>query len=51
MIRNLGGGQHSHIGLVMPEEEYNQVTGYTYTKPRHPGELKIEINTPYTKPS
>ena len=46
MINNLGGGQHGHLGLAKSDAEYNQITGYTYTKPTHPGEMKINKNTP-----
>ena len=49
VISNLGGGQHGHRGLVVPDAEYNQITGYTYTKPTHPGQLKIKENTPLHK--
>ena len=49
VISNLGGGQHGHLGLVVPDAEYNQITGYTYTKPTHPGQLKIKENTPLHK--
>ena len=37
VISNLGAGQHGHRGLVVPDAEYNQITGYTYTKLTHPG--------------
>ena len=36
VISNLGGGQHGHLGLVIPDAKYNRITGYTYTKPSHP---------------
>ena len=41
MISNLGEGQHGHL----PDAEYNRITGYTNTKPSHPGDLKIAENT------
>ena len=44
LISNLGGGQHGHLGLVIPDAEYNRITGYTYTKPSHPEDLKIAEN-------
>ena len=47
VISNLGGGQHSQLGLVVLDAEYNRITGYTYTKLTHPGELKIKENTPF----
>ena len=49
VISNLGGGLHSHLRLVVPDAEYNQITGYTYTNPTHPGELKIAENIPLHK--
>ena len=41
IISDLGGGQHGHIGLVIPDAEYNRITGYIYNKPSHPGDLKF----------
>ena len=46
VISNLGGGAHGHLGLVLPSYEYKNITGTTYIKPEHPGELKIDDNTP-----
>ena len=45
VISNLGGGQHGHLGLIIPDTEYNRTIGYTYTKPSHPGDLKIAENS------
>ena len=49
VISDLGGGQHGHLGLVVPDVEYNRITDYTYTKPTHLGELKIKETTPLHK--
>ena len=45
VISNLGGGQHGHLGLVIPDSKYNRITGYTYIKPSHPWDLRIAENT------
>ena len=31
--------------MVIPNAEYNRITGCTYNKPSHPGDLKINENT------
>ena len=46
VISNLGGAQHGHLGLVIPDAEYDGIKGYTYNKLSHPGDLKIGKNTP-----
>ena len=46
VISDLGGGQHGHLDLVIPDAKYNRITGCTYIKPTHPGHLKIKENTP-----
>ena len=46
VISDLGGGQHGHLGLVIPDAKYNRITGCTYIKPTHPGDLNIKENTP-----
>ena len=48
-MSNLGGVQHGHLGLIVSDAEYNQIIGYVYTKPTHPGELKIKENIPLHK--
>ena len=45
VISDTGGGQQGHLGLVIPNAEYNRITGCTYNKPSHPGNLKIHENT------
>lgn len=34
---DLGGGQHGHLGLVLSDVEYAQVSQTPYTRPVHPG--------------
>ena len=45
VVSNLGGGSHSHLGLVIPQLEYSKITATVYKKPEHPDELKIKENT------
>ena len=45
IINSLGGGQHEHLGLVLPDAEWNRITGYTYNKPSYPVNFKLDENT------
>ena len=46
VITNVSGGAHDHLGLIISENKYTNITGHTYEKPNHPGDLKINENTP-----
>ena len=36
---NAGGGNHGHLGMVMPVADYNLMTGTAWADPVHPGGL------------
>ena len=36
-----GGGAHGHLGIVMPDAEYQALTGVAYVAPAHPGALPV----------
>ena len=37
------------LGWFVPDAEQDRITGHIYTKPTHPGKLKIKENTPLHK--
>ena len=49
VVSNLGGGDHGHLGLNLSSSTYNNITGITNIKPKNPGELIIDDNTPLRK--
>lgn len=42
---NLGGGAHSHLGLILDHATYHATTGEHYETPAHPGALFISAGT------
>lgn len=40
-----GGGNHGHLGQVMPTDDYLEMTGEVYVRPEHPGELDLPART------
>ena len=45
MTSSLGGGLHGYLCLVIPASEYNDISGCTFIRPVHPGQLKMSENS------
>ena len=45
ITRELGGGEHGQLGLILSAQEYNDVANPPYIPPVHPGPLSIPHGT------
>ena len=46
---DLGGGDYGHLGLVLTDDEYKNVTTTAYIRPKHPGDQTITATTIFDK--
>ena len=44
---DLDGGNHGHLGLLLSDTDYQNVSSKAYVQPKHPGEFSSTENTQY----
>ena len=49
MTSNLGGGVNGHLGLVLSQSEYKNISDISYQQPKHPGKLSIPASAKSTE--
>jgi len=44
-----GGGNHGHLGFIMPAADYQTLAGHAFTLPAHPGDTPANVNANSTQ--